>query len=297
MKPVLFSLIFSLIFSVLFTTQAIAREIVVLVPGFFNSFAPEYFSRDIIKSIEKKGFKVYVAEGLNPIGTIEENGERLSQVFAKIEVLEKNINKNTPALKTTFNVIAHSAGGFYTLFVANQQKYDIKNILTISTPYKGIEFIQSWLDDSLIFSLLTDLAQLDGVVQLTQSGVAKFLSSVRVSPKTKIVAFAGYQEESFDVWDARNLSAPLRVTSYYISDKSDGIVSYTSALAVGSILTTENLKATQLQDPNYFLALEHWEQVLESDSFIFLGIRNTDYIREEQLRFYSALTDYLLKIL
>lgn len=291
---------FSLIFSVLFTTHALARDVVVLVPGFFNSFAPEYFSGNIIKSIEKKGFKVYVAEGLNPIGTIEDNGERLSQVFAKIEVLEKNINKNTPntlEAKTTFNVIAHSAGGFYTLFVANQQKYDIKNILTISTPYKGIEFIQSWLDDSAIFSLLTNLVHLDGVIQLTESGVTKFLSSIRVSKKTKIVAFGGYQDKSFDIWDAHYLSAPLRVTSYYISEKSDGIVSYTSALAVGQILTTENIRATQLKDPNYFLALEHWEQVLESDSFIFLGIRNTDYIRQEQTRFYSALADYLLKIL
>lgn len=286
------SALFSLIISVLFTTPVIARNIVVLVPGFFNSFAPEYFSGAIIKSIEKKGFKVYVAEGLNPIGTIEENGERLSKVFAKIETLEKKIDNNT-----TFNIIAHSAGGFYTLYVANQQKFDIRNILTVSTPYKGIEFIQIWLDNSAIFSLLTKLAYLDGVVQLTESGVTKFLSSVRVSPKTKIVAFGGYQDKSFDIWNAQYLSAPLRVTSYYITDKSDGIVSYSSALAVGPILTTENTKATQLQDPNFFLALEHWEQVLESNSFIFLGIRNTDYIRQEQARFYSALADYLLKTL
>ena len=62
-------------------------------------------------------------------------------------------------------------------------------------------------------------------------------------------------------------------------------------------MTTENKPATQLRDPNFFLSLEHWEQVLESSSFLLLGIRNTGYIRNEQVRFYGGLADYLLTIL
>ncbi len=289
MKLSTYTLLFSIVFSFMFTTKAMAKDVVVLVPGFFNSFTPEYFSQDIVRAFQDKGFKVYVARGLNPIGTIEDNGTRLEKIFGEIETIEKS--------KVTFNIVGHSAGGFYALFVANRQKFEIKNILTISTPYKGIEFVQRWLEDSSLFSLLAELAYLDGLVQLTESGVTQFLSGIRISPNTKVVAFAGYQEKSLDVWNARYLSAPLRVTSHYISEKSDGIVGYSSALAVGSILTTKNTKAIQLKDPNYFLALEHWEQVLDSGSFIFLGIRNTGYIRNEQIRFYSGLADYLLKIM
>lgn len=265
-----------------------AKEVVVLVPGFFSTFTPEYYSKDIVKTFESKGYKVYVANHLNPIGTIEENGARLEQFFGEIEKAENG--------HVAFNVVAHSAGGFYTLFVANRQKFEIKNLLTVSTPYKGVEFVQTWLDHSVIFNLLAELAYLDGLVQLTKNGVEKFLSTIRVSPKTRVVAYGGYQEKSLDVWNARYLSTPLRVTAHYISEKSDGIVGYSSALALGSILTTDNTKAIQMRDPNYFIDLEHWEQVLDSDAFILLGIRNTSYIRKEQVRFYSGLADYLLTL-
>lgn len=281
----------------MFTIQSVAqstpKDVVVLVPGFFSKFAPEYFSNDVVEAFKKKGFTVYIVTQLNPIGTIAENGTKLENILTKIE----NIEKNTQNTKPSFNIIAHSAGGFYALFVANRQKFDIKNILTISTPYKGVEFVQRWLDSSLIFRQLIKWAHLDGLAQLTQDGVKSFLQNIRVSPQTKIVAFGGFQNKHLDIWNSHYLSAPLRVTSHYISEKSDGIVGYSSALALGDILTTDNVKAVQLKDPNYFLALEHWEQVLDSNSFIFLGIRNTGYIRREQIRFYTGLADYLRKIL
>lgn len=286
-------LLITIFCGILFTMPVLAKDVVVLVPGFFNSFTPEYFSADIVETFEAKGFKVYVARGLNPIGTIEDNGARLEKLMTEIEQSEKTATDAT----VHFNLVSHSCGGFYSLFVANRQKFSIRNILTISTPYKGIEFVQKWLDDSSIFKLLAQLAYLDGVVQLTESGVTKFLSGIKVAPETKIIAFGGFQDKSFDVWNARYLSTPLRVTSHYISEKSDGIVGYSSALALGSILTTKNTKAIQLKDPNFFLPLEHWEQVLESSSFILLGIRNTGYIRREQVRFYNGLADYLMTIL
>lgn len=286
-------LLISLLFGILAAVPVLAKDVVLLVPGFFNSFTPEYFSDDIVRTFEGKGFTVYVARGLNPIGTIEDNGARLEKIMTAIEQAEQ-----TPAdPKVSFNLVSHSCGGFYSFFVAHRQKFTIKNILTISTPYRGIEFVQRWLDDSMIFSLLAQLAYLDGLTQLTETGVSRFLSEVRISPETKVIAFGGYQEKSLDVWNARYLSTPLRVTSHYISEKSDGIVGYSSALAIGKIMTTENKPAIQLKDPDFFLPLEHWEQVLESHSFLLLGIRNTGYIRREQIRFYSGLADYLLTIL
>ena len=67
-------------------------------------------------------------------------------------------------------------------------------------------------------------------------------------------------------------------------------------MGLGDIKTTQNTPAVQLRHPKYFLPLEHWEQVLDSRAFLLLGIRNTDYIRREQIRFYSGLADYLLTL-
>lgn len=265
-----------------------ANDVVVLVPGFFNSFAPEYFSHDIVGSFKNKGFKVYVAQGLNPIGTIAENGSRLEKVLEQIEAAEGS--------KVTFNVIAHSAGGFYTLWVANRQKFDIKNIFTVSTPYKGVEFVQTWINQSFLFRELSELAYLDGLVELTATGVKNFLSSIRVAPTTTLYSFGGYQTSGIDFTNARNLSWPLRITNFYTSEKSDGIVGYSSALALGEIKTTDNKTAKQFRDPNFFLALEHWEQVLDGRSFLMLGVLNPNYIRNEQIRFYTGLADLLLKV-
>lgn len=263
-----------------------AKEILVLVPGFFNSFAPEYFSQDVIRPFQAKGFKVYVANNLNPIGTIEDNGVRLENYMAAVEKAEGQ--------RVNFNIVGHSAGGLYALFVANRQKFSIKNIVTVATPFKGVEFLQAWMDDFILFKAITDLAHLDGLKQLTPSGVQKFIASIRVAPQTRIVAFGGYQNESLDVWNARNISAPLLVTSHFISGKSDGIVGYDSAIGLGSVLTTQNTRAVQLRNPQYFIALEHWEQTLDSRAFIFLGIRNTDYIAQEQQRFFTGVANYLI---
>lgn len=267
--------------------QTPQREVVVLVPGFFNSFAPEYFSKDVVQSFTKKGLQVYLATGLNPIGTIEENGANLESILNQIE--------NLQGRKISFNLVGHSAGGLYSLWVANQNKFKIKNILTVATPFLGVDFVESWLDNCLAFSVVANLAHLDGLKQLTHDGVDQFLKQVRISPETKVYAFAGFQPEGLDFTDARVISTPLRVTSYYTTGSSDGIVSFKSALGLGQIKSKAETSALQFKDTQFYIALEHWEQVLDANSFIFLGIRNTYYIQQEQIRFYSGLADLLLK--
>jgi triacylglycerol esterase/lipase EstA (alpha/beta hydrolase family) len=280
-------LIVLLLTTLFFSHSAFAdREVVVLVPGFFNTFAHEYFSNEVVKAFEKRGFAVYVTTGLNPIGTVEDNGARLSQFMDRVELTEHH--------PVNFNVVAHSAGGLYTLYVANQHKHHIKNLLTVATPFKGVEFLQKWLDNSALFKTVTDLAHLDGLKQLTPQGVAKFLQTVRVAPDMKITAFAGTQKKGLDIWNAQNLSAPFRLTSACISEESDGIVGLSSALGVGAIKTTDNRLAQQRFDAGYRANLEHWEQVLEGYSFLLLGIRNPGYVVDEQSRFYGGLADYLL---
>ena len=271
----------------LISFSAKASEVVVLVPGFFNSFTPEYFSQDVISSLAKKGLKVYVADNLNGIGTIEDNGSRVEKFLKAVEAAEGH--------HVDFNIVAHSAGGFYSLWVANRHNFSIKNIYTISTPYLGVEFIQTWIDNCLLFRGLTEFAHLESLKELTAIGAENFLKNVRVDAKTKIYAFGGTQDESIDVTDARNISAPFLVTSHYITYASDGIVAFRSSIGVGQVQTTDGRKAMQFSDHNFRINLDHWEQVLDSRSFLMLGIRNTDYIRREQIRFYSGLADFIVK--
>lgn len=280
----LFLVLTSLMFMSL---SAKAHEVVVLIPGFFNSFTPEYFSQDIVNSFTKKGVRVYVANKLNGIGTIEDNGSRVETLLKSIEQMEGG--------HVEFNIVAHSAGGFYSLWVANRHNFSIKNIYTVSTPYLGVEFIQTWIDNCMLFSALTSLAKLESLRQLTPAGAQKFLQSIRINPKTRIFAFGGTQDESFDVTDSRNLPAALLVTSHYITNTSDGIVAFRSAMGVGAIQTTEGKMAAQYTDRNFRANLDHMEQVLPADSLILMGIRNPDYIRREQIRFYSGLADLVVK--
>lgn len=280
-----------IIISSLFISQITyaAREVVVLVPGFFNSFAPEYFSNDIQKAFTQQGFTVYVATGLDPVGTIEKNGELLMKNLRQIEACEKT--------KVEFNIVAHSAGGLYALYAAHSQEFTIKNLLTVSTPYAGVEFIENWLQNSTAFNLIASLAHLEGLKQLSPRQVVPFVQSVRVSPDLKIVAFGGTQKINVDILNARYLSLPFHVTSAAITGASDGIVGFDSAMAVGAILNTNNQRAAQIAQPNYKINLDHWEQVLDGRSFVILGTRNPSYIRSEQKRFYTGLAGYLKTIL
>lgn len=269
-----------------FAQVSLSKEVVVLVPGFFNTFAPEYFSQTIVDSFTKKGFEVYVIDCLNPVGSIEENGSRLENRLAEIEKIENH--------RVDFNIVAHSAGGFYSMWVANRQKFDIKNIIAVSTPFRGVEFVQVWLDHSILFRTIMTLAHLQNLKELTPEGAERFVKSVRIQPKTKIFAFGGTQRAGLDITDARNLSIPLRVTDSYTTGKSDGIVGFSSAMGIGQLQTTENKVAQQFRNENFNINLEHWEQVLDYRSFVLLGSRNIGYIKNEQNRFYSGIADFLL---
>lgn len=283
-------LIFAFTFSIRsFSATVSSSEVVLLVPGFFNSFTAEYFSDTIVNTFKARGFSVYVATGLNPVGTVEDNGSRLIKIMDRIQKTEgRNVD---------FNVVAHSAGGLYTLFVADKHLFRIKNLISISTPYKGVEFLDEWRKDCSVFKALTDLAPLEGLAQLTPEGVSKFLDTIRVGPEMKITAFGGTQKSRLDIWDARNFSLPFVVTSRYISENTDGIVGFSSAMGLGQIKTTEGTIAVQRRDPNFTLNLDHWEQVLDGYSFLILGVRNPWYINNEQQRFYNGIADYLMTLL
>ncbi len=269
----------------LFSITISAKDVVVLVPGFFNAFAPEYFSKDIIQSFQKKGFSVYVIEGLNPIGSIEENGAKL---IPQLKQIQKNESGK-------LNIVAHSAGGFYSLYAIQNGNLDVNNLVTVSTPYLGLDFLQAWRDDSSLFTSLTDLCSLSGLRQLTPAYVEQFAKTIRVPEKLKIFTYGGWQPRSLDIWNARNLSGVLRITDHFIPGDSDGIVSFKSSLGIHGFLTTTNKSAKMFVDPNFTIPLEHWEQVLDYRSFLLLGTRNIGVVQERQINFYSKIADLVSK--
>ena len=267
--------IFLLVLLFCFNSFAVEEKIVVLVPGFFNSFAPEYFSKTVVKAFTANGLKVFIASNLNPVGSIAENGARLEDLLEKIEANE--------GYKVNFNIVAHSAGGLYSLWVSSQRKINIDKLITISTPFQGVEFVETWIKKSFLFSALADLTYIQGFYELTPVGVKHFLESVKPNNNMQIFSYGGFQKQALDVTDARNISAPLLVTSHYTNGKSDGIVALSSSLGY-----------PQAKISNSFIRLEHWEQVLDPSAFAFLGIRNTNFIRQEQLRFYTALAHQIV---
>ena len=257
-----------------------ASKIVILVPGFFNSFAPEYFSNDIILSLQKNNLKVIVAERLNPIGTIEENGEIVYKLFEKTK---KQFNQSE------INVIAHSAGGLYSLYAINKGAYYIKNLITVSTPYNGIEFVENWKDRFHLFSDLMKWCYLQGLQELTRPYVNIFLQSIRVPSSLNIYSYGGFQPVKLDFTNASNMSLVLSVTDAFMTSKSDGIVTFSSAIASTQIKTLEKTIKEIFPDPKFYLPLEHWEQVLDHKNFVLLGVRNTELIQQRQIQFYSGI--------
>lgn len=261
------------------------KRIVVFVPGFFNTFAPEYFSGDIVSAMQSKGYTVVIAQKLNPVGTIEDNGERVLQLFANLKQL---------APQAEVNVIGHSAGGLYALYAINKGARYIKTLVTVSTPFNGVEFVEKWRENSWPFRKLMDLAHLDGLRQLTTPYVQKFIQSVRVPSTLKIIAYGGYQPVNWDITNAANMTAVLSVTDAFITGPSDGIVSFASATWTTNIPTTEKTLNKVRSDKSFVLTLEHWEQCLDYRHFYLLGVRNPHVIRDRQIKFYSGIASMLL---
>lgn len=265
--------------------SAKTKNIVVFVPGFFNSFAPEYFSDDIVSAMKNKGFAVVIAQKLNPVGTIEENGERVLYLLQSVRQLAPN---------SEVSVIGHSAGGLYALYAINKGARDVKALITVSTPFNGVEFVENWRENSWIFKTVMDWAHIDGLRQLTTPFVQQFIKSVRVPSSLKIIAYGGYQPIHWDITNAANMTAVLSITAKSMKGPSDGIVTYESALHTTSIPTTEKTLNKVRSDRSVVLDLEHWEQVLDYRNFYLLGVRNPRIIRDRQIQFYSNIGEMLL---
>ncbi len=266
--------------------QAKPQKTVILIPGFFNSATSNYFSDRVVELLKSQNLNVVVPTGMNPVGTIEENGEHVLQVL-------NEARGNYP--DTEINVIAHSAGGLYTLYAINRGADFVNQLFTLSTPYDGLEFIEAWRKYSLEFRLITDISYLHGLRQLTKPYVRKFLASIKVPKKLKIYAYGGHQPRSIYVLNAENLPAPFLITAAFITGDTDGIVSFQSATETTLIPTIEKSFIKVKSEKKLFIGLDHWEQVIDYNHFSFLGIQNPQLVQDRQSDFYLFLAGLINK--
>jgi pimeloyl-ACP methyl ester carboxylesterase len=288
MKKVLFAFVFCLGLS----AQAALTNLV-LVPGFFNSAIPApdhfgnpweqpYFSHDIVRQLSTLTTKLLVVDNLNPVGSVADNGTRLIN-FLKAHEQEFGGKPIT--------LLAHSAGGLYSLYAAAYSDLPINQVITVSTPFRGMRLFAAIEEQGIPIETLTAPFCLKNLMGLREAAVQNFLSSLQFKHPLRLDVFGGYQPTGLAFWDWRVLSTPLVPFQALIKEPSDGIVTVDSALnPVGlASLVTRNRSTLNLQIHKEVLNLEHWEVILDAELTRLYGILNVGSLREAQKKIYTYI--------
>lgn len=264
----------------------------VLVPGFFSSAipAPEnfgnpwkqpYFSHDIVRHLAARTAHLWVVDTLNPVGSVEENGKRLITFL-------RNRQKDFGGQPIT--LLAHSAGGLYSLFAAANSDLPINHIIAVSTPFRGLRVIQALEDQGIPFDELAAPFCLKNLSGLKEAPVRKFITGLQLKHPVRLDVFAGYQTTGVAFWDWRILSPPLVPFQALIREPSDGIVSVQSSLNVND-LKFKNPANLDVHVHSQTLPLEHWELIIDAELTRLYGIQNIRSLRQAQLHTYSLILE------
>lgn len=272
---------------------------VILVPGFFNSLAagyarqsppvPQqkalerapYFSLAIVETLEKTGSPVVVVDNLDPLGSIETNGALMLEFLNELP-------KRRPQFKDReWIAIGHSCGGLYTLHALTADpNLPIKTLVTISTPFRGLGFIENLSANVPFISELASLINLESLMQLREHDVALAVAKLHPPKNLRIIATGGWQQTCsfFSCNEASTLSWILSITDALVSEISDGIVTWHSMIPDQKFLPF----AIEPR-PDLAVSLEHWEQVQDYRFFSLLGTDDIGTIRDRQVQFFSSL--------
>lgn len=307
--------LFLLTFGSIALAQPSEGRAIVLVPGTLNSGIPDaldstpatspsgpYFSKAIVDTLKERTPHVLVIKNLRMVGDLKWNGEQvLTETRAWYE-------KEFPEGDVPITFIAHSAGAFYTLWAnhLNEQRRTEKkplpfqSIIMLSAPLKGAEvadllfFNQTW--NQRLERALAELGpcfDFRGLLQLTTARVNEFFAELKIRQDLKLYAVAFQQEMPTlldDPFNSQFLSPPLAVTDWFIGEKSDGLVSVTSAEAQGLILSDSKQQPVSITLVRHLpYQLDHLEQVLDVSFFAATGFKNLEAIRETQKSLYNGL--------
>jgi hypothetical protein len=275
------------------------KRLLVLVPGFFSQpgrsekEAPPYdedqlsgfiyFSNDILGVAREKGFAPWVVRDLDRFGDFAFNGERLLRDL-------RAISGRFPGCPLT--VLAHSAGGIYTAYALTKDpSLPIKTVVTLGTPYQGSELTNliTWVPG---WQTITEWLNLKSLREFRRDLMPELLRAFRIPAKVRWVALGGSQKPCFllSCSDARSLSWILTMAWNFTSLEGDGVVDIESARAKDVSLPTASggfLKPEQW--PDLKIPLDHWKITQEASRFSFLGVRNPEWIRDEQRRIYREI--------
>ena len=259
-----------------------STEVVVLVPGFFNSLAPggtmliqkhPYFSDDIVSVFEQRKYKVYVVDNLDPVGSIVNNTNLLKTYLKYIETREPH---------KTMLLVGHSAGGLYSLQASSADpSLPIRQISTLGTPFSGLRFLENLEKSRLPTDIILKFMNLSSLVEFTTQNMKGVISALRLNPELKIDINYGYQLST-------KMTFPMRLANRIGAGASDGIVTLESATDIDFLKSAGSQNVSVQRDD--YIHLEHWQQVLSYRMFSIFNI-DLDAIRAEQIRYYNKIAD------
>lgn len=272
---------------------------VILVPGFFNSLAAgyarqnppvtqqkaleraPYFSLAIVETLEKTGSPVVVVDNLDPLGSIETNGALMLEFL-------RELPQRRPQFKgREWIAIGHSCGGLYTLHALTAApSLPIKTLVTISTPFRGLGFIENLSANIPFISELASLINLESLMQLRERDVAMAVAKLHPPESLRIIATGGWQQACsiFNCHEAGTLSWVLSITDALVREISDGIVTWSSMIPERKFLPF-----TIEPRPDLAVSLEHWEQVQDYRFFSLIGTDDIETIHDRQVQFFNSL--------
>lgn len=277
-----------------FAKQSNPKPYVILVPGFFNSLVPgriegqppeykNYFSAEIVSVFKKAGYKTLIVDNLSPISSVDINGLRLIQYLQNL-TQQKTYNNEELIL------VGHSLGGVYSLIATATQKFNIKHIYTVSTPFHGIGFVDT------IFKVpgvghFFDWINIKSITEMKPEVISAAIAKLNIPKDVQIHSFAGYQEYCLflQCGDAAYLSPILNIPQSLTLAPSDGIVTVASSLAYNNEVIAKNGVLDIKSYQGIYIPLDHWEQVVDHKYFLALGTLNTSYIAREQTKFYKKI--------
>jgi hypothetical protein len=277
-----------------FCSLAAAEEkIAVLVPGFFNLPGQKsgaglpYFSRTIVDTVRASGYTPIVINDLNPVGSLQENGERVRQELTDIAA-------RYPGVKLT--VLAHSAGGLYTGHALTlQPDLPIVNVVTISTPYAGVELIEllKWIPG---FKTITNVLNLSALREFESAAMAQTLAQIRIPQRVRWIALSAAQPTCgiLTCAEAQYQSWLLSFAWRFSKKSGDGVVAVDSALAHSVTIASFEGAPKKIETwEGFVVPLEHWETVLDAGFFGVLGVANTGWIDQQQRLVFSEILSQL----
>jgi hypothetical protein len=304
-KFILFLVSLGILFSQVASAECSAERVVVLVPGTLNSAVPGapsqnpfeqvYFSRAIRNAVSKHVCHSFVVNGLSWFGDFHENGRI---VFDEIQTWQ---HQNPSLRGLPIDVIAHSAGGFYTLaaITRNEAKgrpLRFSKLHFLSTPMNGLELANLLTRNPFVRKQLEALVNrqylgfdLRGLWQLRTAVLKDFYPSLSIPAEIEIHTYAGTQfapAQPIDQFKAPFLPPVFQALDFLIDRPSDGVVSQGSALAAPFLLTTQGKVFENLiHHPEALVPLDHVEQVWDSNYLKHLGFEQTEWIDQQQILF------------